>query len=64
MVVVYPFRLSPELKAALEEKAQAEGIELNRYLSRVLAYAIDRPELAKVPQLKRGPKPKTAAAAK
>lgn len=61
MVAIYVWRTSPELKAALEEKAQAEGLELNRYMSRVLANAIDRPDLVAVPHRKRGPKAKVAA---
>lgn len=57
LVAIYVWRTSPELKAALEEKAQAEGLELNRYMSRLLANAIDRPDLVAVPHRKRGPKP-------
>lgn len=50
MPAIFTFRLDPELKRALGERADAEGLPLNEYMALVLAKHIKRPELAKIPR--------------
>lgn len=59
------FRCHPDLKDLLEQKVDEDGLAggVNELIVNILARALRRPDLARVPRRKRGPKPKELAAA-
>lgn len=47
---IFTFRLDPELKRLLGEKADEEGLPLNEMMAQMLAESLGRPELGKIPR--------------
>lgn len=63
MAETFCLRLHPKLKDELGRRADAEGVSLNDVMHRILAMAIERPELAPVPKRPVGRKRKPVSAA-
>jgi hypothetical protein len=48
------FRVHPDLKRLLWQKADEEGMPLNELVAKLLAHSLGRPELAKIPRKQLG----------
>lgn len=59
--VILTLPISPELKNAIGDKADAANLPMNEWVARVLAEMLGRPELAAIPRKSMGrPRKETA----